>query len=306
MTIRTHPVFLYDAFTDRALGGNIAGVVPDAEGLSSGEMQAVARELGAPTTAFLLARRGGLGLRFFTPDMEIDMCGHAALGAVTCWYENQLAAGSPRSLPAVSTPGGDLRTRIDAAAGGELTVGLGLEPARLGDRPPDAASLLDALGVDAEALAPDIGPRLAYTGLTHVLVPLKEPGLLKEVRVLVEALRAWCRQYGVHTAGVFALEPPDSGSPFVSRLRDFCPAIGAVEEAASGTTNAALAALLWATGALARAGQTGDRITIWNRQGEEMGRPSTVGIELRLHQGSVSETWILGRAVRSLEGRIRL
>ena len=76
--------FQVDAFTDRPFTGNPAGVVPDAGDLAPEEMQAIARELGNPETAFVLpgrTRDGEIEVRFFTPTREVPVCGHATLAA---------------------------------------------------------------------------------------------------------------------------------------------------------------------------------------------------------------------------------
>jgi PhzF family phenazine biosynthesis protein len=77
----TRRVLLVDAFTETALEGNAAGVVPDADGLSADQMQAVARELSVSETAFLQpSGEADRRVRYFTPEREIDLCGHATIG----------------------------------------------------------------------------------------------------------------------------------------------------------------------------------------------------------------------------------
>ncbi|PSQ25919.1 PhzF family phenazine biosynthesis protein [Halobacteriales archaeon QS_9_68_17] len=73
---------LVDAFTDEPLSGNAAGVVPDADGLSAAQMQAVARELAVSETAFLLpSGPADRKVRYFTPTQEVELCGHATVAA---------------------------------------------------------------------------------------------------------------------------------------------------------------------------------------------------------------------------------
>src|SRR4051794_1738523 len=75
-----------DAFTDRALSGNPACVLPDADGLDERTMQAIAREMGCSETAFVMrATRADCTerVRFYTPSEEVPMCGHATIAAYT-------------------------------------------------------------------------------------------------------------------------------------------------------------------------------------------------------------------------------
>ena len=74
-------VFLVDAFTDKAFAGNPAGVVAD-ENLDDATMQVIAREINASETAFIRQYDDDLfKVRFFTPTEEVDLCGHATIGA---------------------------------------------------------------------------------------------------------------------------------------------------------------------------------------------------------------------------------
>lgn len=75
------PYYQVDAFTPRAFGGNPAGVCPLESWLPEGTMQAIAFENGLAETAFLVPEGEGYGLRWFTPAVEVDLCGHATLAA---------------------------------------------------------------------------------------------------------------------------------------------------------------------------------------------------------------------------------
>lgn len=73
------PLFQVDAFTDRLFGGNPAAVVPLATWLPAPEMQKIAAENNLAETAFFVPQGDSFELRWFTPELEIDLCGHATL-----------------------------------------------------------------------------------------------------------------------------------------------------------------------------------------------------------------------------------
>ncbi len=73
--------YMIDAFTDRLFGGNPAGVCLLEDELPAETMQMIAFENNLAETAFVLSRGGELSLRWFTPEMEMDLCGHATLAA---------------------------------------------------------------------------------------------------------------------------------------------------------------------------------------------------------------------------------
>ncbi len=83
----TLPIFLVDAFAEGPFTGNPAGVVPLAEPLDEATMARIAMEMNQAETAFVWPLpRGGYGLRWFTPTVEVDLCGHATLaGAHALW-----------------------------------------------------------------------------------------------------------------------------------------------------------------------------------------------------------------------------
>jgi PhzF family phenazine biosynthesis protein len=75
------PIYQVDAFTDRIFAGNPAAVVPLEEWLSDATLQAIAAENNLAETAFFLPRGDAYALRWFTPTVEVDLCGHATLAS---------------------------------------------------------------------------------------------------------------------------------------------------------------------------------------------------------------------------------
>jgi len=75
------PIYQVDAFTDRLFGGNPAAIVPLERWLPDGTMQAIAAENNLAETAFFVREGEGYALRWFTPTVEVDLCGHATLAS---------------------------------------------------------------------------------------------------------------------------------------------------------------------------------------------------------------------------------
>ncbi|MEQ8821829.1 MAG: PhzF family phenazine biosynthesis protein [Sumerlaeia bacterium] len=84
------PITLYqvDAFADRPFGGNPAAVCLLDEARDEAWMQALAAEMNLSETAFLVPHEGGFDLRWFTPTVEVDLCGHATLASAHVLWEN--------------------------------------------------------------------------------------------------------------------------------------------------------------------------------------------------------------------------
>jgi PhzF family phenazine biosynthesis protein len=81
------PIFVVDAFADRAFTGNPAGIVPLKEPLSDSLMQSVAAEMRHAETAFYYPSADSFQLRWFTPELEVDLCGHATLASAHILYQ---------------------------------------------------------------------------------------------------------------------------------------------------------------------------------------------------------------------------
>src|ERR1700722_16990682 len=85
-----------DSFTDRPFGGNPAAVCVLPEPRDESWMQLVAREMNLSETAFVLRNDDGFGLRWFTPTVEVDLCGHATLASAhVLWEEGRLPLDQP-------------------------------------------------------------------------------------------------------------------------------------------------------------------------------------------------------------------
>jgi len=134
MTIRLYQV---DAFTDQPFKGNPAAVCPLPGWLPDAAMQSVAMENNLSETAFLVGGNGRYRLRWFTPSVEVDLCGHATLASAFVVFE-KLEPGL--SAVEFDTQSGPLRvTRAD----GRLFMDF---PARPPQMPASVAGLAEALG----------------------------------------------------------------------------------------------------------------------------------------------------------------
>lgn len=89
----SYPIFIYDAFTKEKFGGNAAGIVLDAENLSTVEKQNLAKELGFSETVFVQrSEKADFQLEYFTPKQEVDLCGHATIAAIYALFDEKRIA----------------------------------------------------------------------------------------------------------------------------------------------------------------------------------------------------------------------
>ena len=84
----TVPIYQVDAFADKVFEGNPAAVIPLDNWLDDSQLQAIALENNLSETAYMVAVAGGYELRWFTPTVEVDLCGHATLAAAHVLFEH--------------------------------------------------------------------------------------------------------------------------------------------------------------------------------------------------------------------------
>ena len=161
------PIFQVDAFTNRVFGGNPAAVVIMDEWLPDKVLQAIAQENNLSETAFVVTRGDAFDLRWFTPTVEVDLCGHATLGSAHVIFENGITSNEEIAF---ETRSGRLTVRRE---GEWLAMNFPSRPPRpkepdmaveqaLGAVPAELHEARDLLAVfadqsEVEALAPDFG-----------------------------------------------------------------------------------------------------------------------------------------------------
>ncbi|MFB6087888.1 MAG: PhzF family phenazine biosynthesis protein [Haloarculaceae archaeon] len=277
---------LVDAFTETPLSGNVAGVVPEATGLDAEQMRAVAAELGASETAFVRPGGGEADwlFRYFTPETEVDLCGHATVAAGAALAERGLVTPGTH---AVETNGGVRDLTVDE----DGTVWMaGDEPsARQVDLDPDR--LADALGVDPVALLDDPPVAVASAGLPFLLVGLNYQSALRDADPDEDAVASCCR--AVDATGLYAYTFDTLTHDATAHGRAFVPLAGLPEDPVTGTASAAAAVHLRRSGAV----ETDEFVF---EQGHVLDRPGRVAVR------TDGRPRVGGRATVSLSGTITI
>ncbi|MDQ1738631.1 MAG: hypothetical protein QOE53_283 [Pseudonocardiales bacterium] len=261
-----------DAFTDRAFGGNPAGVVLLERPPSPDWMAELAAELGYSATAFVIAEElpdADYRLRWFTPAVEIAICGHATLAAAHCLFSDGVA------LPVrFATRSGVLT--VSAVGDGSLQMDF---PAC----PPSAVPAPDGL---AEALG-GAQPLWAGRGETDdLLVELADARTVRELQPDLAAVARLGGRSLLVTAAADGAADGGADHDFVSRL--FAPLIGIPEDPVTGSAHTVLGPY-WAA-KLGRNELTGRQLSA---------RAGVVGIRV-----AADRVLLTGRAVTVLQGHL--
>jgi PhzF family phenazine biosynthesis protein len=284
----TRRALLVDAFTSEPLSGNAAGVVPDAEGLDAEQMQAVANELGASETAFLLpSDDADRKVRYFTPTQEVDLCGHATIASHGFLAE----AGELDAEATLETNVGVLDIDIE-----DGTVWMTQDTADVERVDLDYERVADALGADPATLE-DIGADLplatATTGLPFLVVPVNFLEGVSNLDPDMSAVADLTEEVGVTGIYAFTFDALDADSTLHGRM--FAPAAGVDEDPVTGTASGAVGAYLREVRAFD--GELPEEMVF--EQGHFVDRPGTVRVRARADPVSVG-----GRAVTALDGSV--
>ncbi|WP_026820577.1 PhzF family phenazine biosynthesis protein [Arthrobacter castelli] len=259
-------ILRYATFTQQPDGGNPAGVVLNADEISDHGMQQIAADVGYSESAFVgtVTGRHRYELRFFSPVGEVAFCGHATIATAVVMAE---ADGPGRIV--FETSAGEVEVETQRLDGGML-ASLRSVPTHTREASGDeTARALAALGWAADDLDPDHPPHVAYAGNNHLMFGVRSRERLADLAYDFDALRELMLERDWTTVQLFWVE-----EPAVVHARDPFPVGGVVEDPATGAAAAALG------GYFRELGLVHEPVTITIRQGEDMGRPSELTVDV--------------------------
>jgi len=283
--MKTGALHLLTAFTDTPGGGNPAAVWIGDELPSADSMQRIAAEVGFPETAFVAPVQGqARTIRYYSPEMEVSFCGHATIATGVVLGESD-GDGEYR----LATRVGEVRVAVRTSGGGREASLTSVEPRHEPASDELVTGALAALGWRRQELDPTIPPARAYGGAWHLVLAAGSAARLAELHYDFEALRALMAHGGLTTLQLVWREEPG-----VFHARNPFPVGGVVEDPATGAAAAALG------GYLRDAGLIEAPATIDIRQGEAIGRPSRIRVDIPLEGGIV----VTGTAVPIAEDEL--
>lgn len=287
-------IYKVNAFAEMLGGGNPAGVLPNADGLSTEDMQKIAKRMNLSETAFVLT--GGEGydfeVRFFTPTEEVDLCGHATIATFS-------------TLKTLGLIDKDKMTLIQKTKAGLLAIELADDSSVL-MRQANPINVKKDIPLERLYEAMDINenqvginnimefPEIWSTGLADILLPVETIEVLKKLSPKMEALATISNELGVTGVHAYAIDETNQ-----IWCRNFAPACGINEESATGTSNGALGAYLHLNPY-----KNKKEFSFTAYQGDWMDKPSRINVYTK--QRTVLEVWVGGKAMISAEGVISL
>lgn len=265
-------ILRYSAFAATLGGGNPAGVVLDAAGLSDADMQRIAIEVGYSETAFVVSGGGDrIRVRYWSPAAEVPFCGHATVATAVALAERD---GPGAVTFDTGTGAVELLSTADAAGTVEVSfTSVATEVRQLGAGVLD--QLLTLLGLVESDLDPRFPAREAFAGNWHPIIVLADRELFNQFRFWPPDVAAFMLEQS-WPGTITVLHSANSG---VFDARNLFPVGRITEDPATGSAAASVGAYLRQLGIVDQ--------TVRIRQGAHVGRPSELVVTIPVAGGIV-------------------
>ena len=291
-----------DVFTTQAFGGNPLAVVLDAQGLSAGQMQSLAREFNYAETTFVWPPRESAHtaqVRIFTPRTEVPFAGHPNVGtAVVLARELESRGLPPADQLTFEEQAGLVPLRLIREAGVVVGAELTAPQALSRGAQVSAADAAACLSIDPSAIElRNHAPQVLSVGLPFLIAELVSREALRRCKPDLAAHERLLPPIG--TDSIFAYARSEHSKELSARM--FAPLDAIPEDPATGSAAAAAIALL------AQRGAERDAEHAWRiEQGIEMGRPSLLLGRTAKRGGTLAAVHIGGHAVPLMQGTFDL
>jgi len=289
-----------DVFAEQPLEGNQLAVFTDARGLSTEEMQAIARETNLSETTFILPREPGIErergiqVRIFTVREELPFAGHPTLGTATWLYLNHpiFAGGQAITLDLAA---GRIPVTFDAEQTGLGIFGRMRQADPTFGRVHDRDAVAQALGLNVADLDPELPIETVSTGVPFCIVPLRSLEVAARLAIPQHAAQRYLAGSDAKFFFCMARANPASGTGWHNRMQFYNG-----EDPATGSASGCAIAYLVRHGA-----ERGDTPVVFE-QGVEMDRPSRIHVQASSTGTRIENVFVGGRTIPIATGRLFL
>ncbi|WP_372370139.1 PhzF family phenazine biosynthesis protein [Candidatus Uabimicrobium sp. HlEnr_7] len=273
-------VYKVNAFVQNNKGGNPAGVVINSENLTCGDMQKIAHHMGFSETAFILpSKQADFHIRFFTPNKEVNLCGHATIASFHLLLEQKHI--NPGSYT-METKAGVLQ--IECTINGMIYMQQNLP--QFCEKIPKN-EIAPCLQLNNDDFPYDI--QVVSTGLRKIFAPISNLQILESIVPNHDAIIEVSKKYSVTGIYCFTLDVKQC----TSRCRNFAPLVGIFEDSATGTSAAALSCYL----VHHRLQEVKENTIFTFEQGYSIEQPSLLQTRVCVHSNEIKRVEVAGSAL---------
>ena len=284
-------VYTMDSFAKIQGGGNPAAIVLKADELVDNQMQALAAKIGFSETAFITtSEHADFRVRFFTPVKEVDLCGHATIGAFFLMAEWGIIQPGVYKL---ETRAGVLNVEVTPD---HLVMMEQAQPKFY--EVIDKKEIAKSLNLKIEDLSVDLEPQIVSTGMRDIMVPIRNIETLKRTMPDMDQVAEVSSKYNVIGYHLFTLETLGG----TAHCRNLAPLYGIPEESACGTANGALSSYLVHHNKISEK----QALSIVMEQGYTMNMPSEILVSVEQNNGRIERVRVGGKAININEIEVEL
>tara|TARA_R110000868_G_scaffold86347_8_gene242256 strand:- start:56505 stop:57398 length:894 start_codon:yes stop_codon:yes gene_type:complete len=289
---KTIKVQILNAFVDNNKGGNPAGVVLDADNLSSANKLEIAKKVGLSETAFVSkSKTEDFKLDFFTPNKQIAHCGHATVATFSYLQQLNRIKSNHSSKETI-----DGKREIELI--GDLAFMEQLAPKYLAIHHKKSI-ILKSLGLQITDLLPNASIQLVNTGNSFIIVPVKNSAVLKNTIPDFKLIHEISEELDLIGYYVFTTETNNSERDATARM--FGPRYGILEEAGTGMAAGPLACYLFDILKIKK-----ERFLIQQGNYMQAPSPSLIIVDLKMEKGQIKKLMAGGKGVLKAQIEIEL
>ncbi len=272
-----------NAFAKTMAGGNPAGVVIGAEALTEADMKKIAGILGFSETAFVMrSETADFKVRFFTPAEEVDLCGHATIGTFSTLLQKDIIVPGKYTQ---ETKAGILGVEVKE----DTTI-------MMDQKCPEFYEMIDteeiaaSLNISVDIMNLELPVQIVSTGIRDIMVPIKNIDALDCIRPDFDKVTEISKKYNVVGYHMFTLDTLYHSNAY---CRNLAPLYDIPEEAATGTSNGALACYLYKNGMVSA--KSCENMIF--EQGYSMELPSEIIVSLEIADNKIKAVKVGGGAL---------
>jgi PhzF family phenazine biosynthesis protein len=267
-------IYKISSFTLNGSGGNKAGVVLEADGLTSKDMLRIANNVGYSETAFVMnSKIANFKVRFFTPLSEVDLCGHATIAVFNLLQQKEII---------------NLGIYTQETKAGVLRLDIREDAVYMEQKSPryyEELTIEDIKNCFNNEIITVIGQpiQILSTGVKEIFLPVNTLNDLNNLDPNLKMIKEISKKYDV--IGIHAFTTDGDVDAY---SRNFAPIVGIDEESATGTSNGALSCYLYK--------YVNKKNKYILRQGFSMGLPSEIKSELKVVEDEIIDVFVGGKA----------
>lgn len=278
-------VYKINSFTKYGQGGNPAGVVVNEYNLSENSMQSIAKKVGYSETIFMTkVTNEGYKAKFFTPNSEVDLCGHATIAGFSLLRDLHQIQHGKYKMHCIAG-------KLDISVENNNTVFMNQNLPTYCEVI-DKNSILNCFDLKSDDISDKYPVQVVTTGMRDILLPITSISALTKMKANYKKICDISKKYNVSGIHAFTTETLKNAT---AHCRNFAPLYDIPEESATGTANGALSCYMWKYGLIPKK-QNADLVF---EQGYSMDMPSEIVARLSIKDDKIIEVQVGGKAKKS-------